>query len=264
MLKFSEKNPNSHLTVKKRKYLSFPSRFLLENNYLKGKVLDFGCGLGKDVEILSQQGINIVGYDPFYFNSFPKEKFDTIICNYVLNVLLPEEQAAVLMQISESLKPKGKCFISVRRDIKRNGFRFNPNYGCKVYQCNVKLPYKSICLKEHCEIYSYEHYTQNRESKNECRFCSPKGEDLITESATCYSIFERNSEIKGSAFVIPKIHTSNYFDLSLHHQIATLMVIEKTQQVIFNSLKPKEINVKFSLTKDEKIRHSFIQLIPIF
>jgi hypothetical protein len=36
--------------------------------------------------ILKLKGFNIVGYDPFYFPEYPIEKFDTIICFYVLNV----------------------------------------------------------------------------------------------------------------------------------------------------------------------------------
>ncbi len=265
MLKFSNENPNSHLTVKKRHYLSFPSRFLLKNNFLRGKVLDFGCGLGKDVEILSEKGIEIVGYDPFYFNSYPNEKFDTIICNYVLNVLLPKEQSIALMQISELLKPEGKCFFTVRRDIKRNGFRFNPKHNCKVYQCNVKLPYKSICLKEHCEIYLYEHFNKKRKLEDKCKLCFPSSEvSLITESATCYSVFEKNSEINGSALVIPKIHNSNFFSLNLHHQIATLMVVQRTQEIIFNLLKPKKINLELSLTQGQEPEHCFYRLSPIF
>lgn len=265
MINFSSENPNSRFTVKQRKYLSFPSRFLLENNLLNGKVLDFGCGLGKDVEILSQKGIDIIGYDPFYFNSYPDKKFDTIICNYVLNVLLPKEQATVLMQISELLKPQGKCFFTVRRDIKRNGFRFNTKHNCKVYQCNVKLPYKSISLREHCEIYLYEHFNKNNKIKNKCNFCYPSNEiNLITESATCYSAFEKNSKVKGSALVIPKIHVSNFFDLKLHHQIATLMVTQRTQKIISDLFKPKKLILELSLTKGLSSEHCFYRLIPIF
>ena len=78
-----------------------------------GKVLDFGCGIGKDVELLKHKGFDILGYDPFYFPELPKEKFDTILCFYVLNVLLPEEQAAVLMNVSSLLKPTGKAYFAV-------------------------------------------------------------------------------------------------------------------------------------------------------
>ena len=70
-------------------------RFLRTQELDSKTFLDFGCGIGKDVELLKAKGIDIVGYDPFYFPEFPTEKFDTILCFYVLNVLLPEEQAEV-------------------------------------------------------------------------------------------------------------------------------------------------------------------------
>ncbi|HEY9694428.1 MAG TPA: methyltransferase domain-containing protein [Oculatellaceae cyanobacterium] len=84
-----QKNKFSHLTAIERVYLSFPARFLIENNLLQGKILDFGCGFGNDVKLLQQKGLDITGYDPYYFPQYPNEKFDTIICFYVLNVLFP-------------------------------------------------------------------------------------------------------------------------------------------------------------------------------
>ncbi|MEO8399692.1 MAG: methyltransferase domain-containing protein [Ignavibacteriaceae bacterium] len=118
----SKDNPNSHLTVKERKFPSLPLRFLLENSLLNGNILDYGCGLGKDLEHLKKLNFNTVGYDPYYFPNYPQKKFDTIICFYVLNVLLPDEQSHVLMSLSELLKLGGKAYFAVRRDIKGTGF----------------------------------------------------------------------------------------------------------------------------------------------
>ena len=94
-----QKNQFSHLTAIERNYLSFPAQFLLNQNLLQGKILDFGCGFGNDVKILHQKGCDITGYDPYYFPEYPDTKFDTIICFYVLNVLFTEEQTNVLMEI---------------------------------------------------------------------------------------------------------------------------------------------------------------------
>ena len=55
----SPKNPNAHLTVKERDKPSYPTRILLNKGVLKGKILDFGCGLGKDVEFLKSKQFNI-------------------------------------------------------------------------------------------------------------------------------------------------------------------------------------------------------------
>jgi SAM-dependent methyltransferase len=86
-------NKFSHLTAMERTYLSFPAKVLLDKNLLQGNVLDFGCGFGNDVKILQKQGFDITAYDPYYFPEYPKERFHTIICFYVLNVLFAEEQA---------------------------------------------------------------------------------------------------------------------------------------------------------------------------
>ena len=88
----SNQNQNSHLTAIERTALSFPARTLLSNNKMKGKILDFGCGIGKDVELLKDKGFEVDGYEPFYFPEVPTEKYDTILCFYVLNVLLPNNK----------------------------------------------------------------------------------------------------------------------------------------------------------------------------
>jgi hypothetical protein len=87
----NNQNSNSHLTAIERTSLSYPARILLSKKKIKGKFLILVAALERC--ILKLKGFNIVGYDPFYFPEYPIEKFDTIICFYVLNVLLPEEQA---------------------------------------------------------------------------------------------------------------------------------------------------------------------------
>ena len=64
-------NPNSQLTAIERTSLSYPARTVQKQNKLLGKILDFGCGIGKDVEILTEKGFDITGYDPFYYPNFP-------------------------------------------------------------------------------------------------------------------------------------------------------------------------------------------------
>ena len=45
-------NSYNYLTAQKRKSLTFPAKHLLNKRLLCGEVLDFGCGYGKDVELL--------------------------------------------------------------------------------------------------------------------------------------------------------------------------------------------------------------------
>ena len=182
----SPQNPNSHLTVKERTQASFPVKYLLNQGLLRGRILDFGCGLGVDVAFLQARGFEAIGYDPHYAPDPPQGKFDTILCLYVLNVLLPEEQAHVLMAIAELLKPEGQAYFAVRRDIQRDGFRTHVKHNVSVYQCNVRLPYRSLLCTESAEIYEYRHYNQLPHSNpGACPFCAPDAErELLTESAT--------------------------------------------------------------------------------
>lgn len=245
----SPQNPNSHLTVKKRKWPSFPAKQLFLRGLIKGKILDFGSGLGVDVDFLKSNGLDCVAYDPYYKPDYPKEKFDTIICNYVLNILLPEEQAHVLMAVSELLKDNGKAYFAVRRDIKRGGFRYNPKHKCKTYQCNVVLPYKSILRTEHCEIYEYQHFNQIQRTGEtvNCDFCNPlQNREIITESATAYAIAKNLSPEKVEIFIVPKRHVNDYFELTFKEQCACWLVLNRVKSLLAQKYNFPEYQFKFN------------------
>jgi len=263
----NQQNIFSHLTAKERYSLSFPAKFLLSNKMLSGKVLDFGCGYGKDVELLKTSGIDIHGYDKYYFPEYPKEKYDTILCFYVLNVLLPEEQASVLMEISELLKPSGRAFIAVRRDLRFEGFRTHNVHQKKTYQCNVVLKSRSVFLNENCEIYEYRHYNQleKKGAINDCVFCNPSNEsELIVESATAFSVLDKFPVNTGHALIIPKRHTANYFDLSFKEQSACFFMLNRVRQILTNRYNPDGFNVGININKaaGQTVPHVHIHLIP--
>ncbi|WP_448266118.1 bifunctional class I SAM-dependent methyltransferase/HIT family protein [Nostoc sp. DSM 114159] len=260
-----QKNQFSHLTAIERSYLSFPAQFLLNQNLLQGKILDFGCGFGNDVRILRQKGCDITGYDPYYFPEYPDNKFDTIICFYVLNVLFAEEQTNVLMEVSHLLKPGGKAYYAVRRDIKREGFREHYVHKKPTYQCIARLPFTSICLDEYREIYEYVHYNHQRNSSNYCIFCNPhKNLKLLTESATAYAIFDGYPISKGHVLVIPKLHVSNYFELPLKEQSACWFMANKVQEIIKAEFEPDGFNVGMNINRSagQNIMHASIHIIP--
>ncbi len=258
-------NPYNHLTAKERDKLSYPARILLSKNLIKGKTLDYGCGLGKDVELLKKQGINISGYDKHYFPDYPTSNFDTILCFYVLNVLLPEEQTEVLIEISRLLKPRGKAYFAVRRDIKYEGFRTHKIHQKPTYQCIVKLGYKSIFKNENVEIYEYKHFNQIKRKNADCPFCNPEPErELILESATAYAIYDKFPVNEGHALIIPKRHCADYFSLSFKEQSACWFVLNKTKKIIFNEYHPDGFNVGININKEagQTISHVHIHLIP--
>jgi ATP adenylyltransferase len=135
---------NSHKTAIKRNSISAPARFLRQQKLLTGRVLDYGCGHGKDCEEL-----NIEGYDPYWRPQMPEGKFDTILCTFVVNVMSVSEQEQVLNNIKALLSTNGKVYITVRRDLIAEGLTSK-----HTYQRNVTLDLPVIyCKKNKFEIY---------------------------------------------------------------------------------------------------------------
>ena len=266
MIYQSPKNPYSHLTIKERRWPSFPTKQLFQRNVIRGRVLDFGSGTGVDVVFLKEKGFDVTAYDPHYAPEYPTGKFETILCNYVLNILLPEEQAHVLMAVSELLAPSGRAYFAVRRDIKHNGFRTHTERGVKVYQCNVVLPYKSVLLADHCEVYEYRHFNQLNDTKiTDCPFCRPDSErELITESATAYALFDKYPVSDGHALVIPKQHIANYFDLPDRAKTACWLMVDRVKMLLTQQFKPDGFNVGINAgdAAGQTIPHVHIHLIP--
>lgn len=262
----NNQNSNSHLTAIERTSLSYPARILLNQKKVKGKVLDFGCGIGKDVELLKNKGIDIIGYDPFYFPKFATEKFDTILCFYVLNVLLPEEQAEVLMNISNLLKPNGKAYFAVRRDIQYEGFRIHKIHKKETYQCLIKLTYSSVFKNENCEIYEYEHYTTLNKGNTDLSpfLVGEETRELIVETATVFSFYDKFPVSKGHSLVVPKRLVSNYFNLTLKEQTACWIVANKVKTILQEKYNPDGFNIGININADagQTIWHSHIHIIP--
>lgn len=152
-------NKNAKYTAIKRDKPSYPLRILLQQGKIKGEVLDFGCGFGTDAEELKEKGFDVERFDPNFFPDNPTRKFDTIICFYVLNVLLPEEQNKVMMQVSSLLKENGKAFFAVRRDLRYEGYRMHVKHKKKTYQCLVHMDQKSVFRNKNSEIYEFSHFT---------------------------------------------------------------------------------------------------------
>jgi len=107
-------------------------RQLYRDGYLIGKTLDYGCGHGYDAYLYKMDL-----YDPFYFPLMPEGPYDTITCNYVLNVIeSPVERRFVISDIQSLLAENGNAFITVRNDVKNlKGYTKK-----KTWQGHVSLP----------------------------------------------------------------------------------------------------------------------------
>ena len=259
-------NTFNYLTAKERDTPSFPLKFLRSKNMLKGHVLDFGCGFGKDVEFLKEKGQTITGYDPHYFPNFPEGKFDTILCFYVLNVLLLEQQAHVLMDISNLLNENGKAFFAVRRDLTHEGYRMHKIHKKQTYQCNIILPFKSVFKNDSCEIYEYQHYTfLNKSNQTISPFLAGNElRELLFESATAFSFFDKYPVSLGHTLVVPKSFGSNYFELSFKEQAACWLMVNRIKIELQRRFKPDGFNIGINVNEEagQTIFHCHIHIIP--
>jgi hypothetical protein len=92
---------------------SVPMAWFKTGGYLRGKILDYGCG--RDVPPSS---VDLARYDPAYFPDLDvlTKQYDTITLNYVLNVIpLEAHRVQVLLSLRALLKPGGMVLVSVYR-----------------------------------------------------------------------------------------------------------------------------------------------------
>lgn len=113
----------SHLTAITRKKPSLPTQYLYSVGLLYGEILDYGCGRGFDASYYFMDK-----YDKYYHPAKPKKLYDTIICNYVLNVVDLLEGEDIIKDIKSMLKHSGIAYITVRRDKYNEGFTHKGTY----------------------------------------------------------------------------------------------------------------------------------------
>ena len=255
-----------YLTAIKRTNLSVPTRYLLNKGLLKGRILDFGCGFGFDTDELQRQGLDIVGYDYYYRPDYPIGQFDTIICNYVLNVLEPYAQAEVMMNVSNLLKPTGTAYYAVRRDLEDEGFRLHAIHKQYTYQCKVKLPYQSLVNNSSYELYQYKHFNKLPRIEGEtCPFCClARRVEIICETATCVAFFDGYPVSPGHALIVPKRHVSSYFDLTHHEREAMNVMLQYVRQKVDERFHPDGYNIGINVGEaaGQSVFHVHMHLIP--
>lgn len=103
-----------------RKSPSKPTTIAYENNYIKGNVFDWGCGNGRDTKYLKELGLTVWSYDK-YLKPKPTPSeidfslIDTIICNYVINVIEDKnERSKLIKNLFLSSKKGTTILISAR------------------------------------------------------------------------------------------------------------------------------------------------------
>jgi len=118
---------HAHKTAISRSKASRPLRAALHINAVSGRVLDFGCGRGRDWKELRKLGYKVTGYDPHYAPKKPRGKFQTVLMTYVVNVLqIPQRDEALKLAWSY-VKKGGRLIVTVRSEaeIEREAARSN-------------------------------------------------------------------------------------------------------------------------------------------
>lgn len=257
-------NPHSGATAKDREGASYPTKQLLRRGLIQGRVLDFGSGHGADARALTRRGFDVTAYDPNHAPEKPVGPFDTVICQYVLNVLLPAEEPAALMEVSEYLAPDGVAYFAVRRDVGRGGYRMHRLHKVRTFQRTVTLPYESVLRNDFCEIYAYRHLSALGGVRG-CPFCrSASSRKVLTESADAYAISDGYPVSPGHALVIPKRHVVDYFDLTPDEQAACWAVANRAQAILADRHSPDGFNVGINSGRaaGQSVMHAHIHLIP--
>lgn len=104
-------------TAISRSALSVPTRYLLDNGLIKGKVFQQGRGKAEhDAEAMAAAASKYAEYDPTYA---PKRgalrgKYDTVVSNFVLNTLPPTVRDSAWKDIQRTVGRGGTAYISVR------------------------------------------------------------------------------------------------------------------------------------------------------
>jgi diadenosine tetraphosphate (Ap4A) HIT family hydrolase len=249
-MKKTKKRNNS--TIVDRTSDSFLTHFLLKRKLLVGEILDFGIGKYFNPSHLHKLGYNIVNYDRYNkHHEYPQKRFDTIICNTVLCALKPFDRSRVLMSVSDLLKPTGKAYFLAYKDLEDFP--------------NIILPYKSLFCNHILEIYEYRHYNQIKRDKTGCPFCDigPKVE-LICETANEVAFLDGYPVSQGHTLIVPKIHFTNYFDLSMQQQRSLWLVVNHCKKLMERRFHPDGFNVGINVNEaaGQTIPHVHIHLIP--
>ena len=170
------------------------------------------------------------------------------------------------MNVLSLLKSTRKAYFAVRRDIQYEGFRIHKIHKKETYQCTIKLPYASIYKNENCEIYEYEHYTSlHKDNANVSPFSTgEETRELIVETATVFSFYDKFPVSLVHALVVPKRLVSNYFDLTLKEQTVRSIVANKIKSILQQKYNPDGFNVGLNINEEaeQTIWHSHIHIIP--
>jgi len=89
-----------HLIAIRRNDLSLPVKCGLREGLIEPSmtIFDYGCGYGRDVELLAIRGFSAAGWDPAFFPDNPRHPADVVNLGYVVNVIESLDERRQAMQ----------------------------------------------------------------------------------------------------------------------------------------------------------------------
>ncbi len=99
----------------------------------------------------------------------------------------------------------------------------------------------------------------------DCPFCNPESDrEIILESESEFSMYDKFPVSKGHALIIPKRHCSDYFDLDYKEQSGCILMLNKVKQIISEKYKPDGFNIGINVgsSAGQTVNHVHIHLIP--
>lgn len=142
----------------RRSTISFGADWLVNQNLVNGRVLDYGCGFGFDADQFGWER-----FDPYYHQTKLEGDYDTIICNHVLNMLTRASRERAMQNIRSLLTDAGVAWLIVPRNIPQTGKAALR----KRIQNYVVLTLHSVYADEKREIYRMTNTSEFEDTTNE-------------------------------------------------------------------------------------------------
>ena len=88
--------------------------------------------------------------------------------------------------------------------------------------------------------------------------------ELIYESGTAFSFYDKFPVSLGHALILPKRLISNYFDLSIKEQMACWIMVNKVKGFLLNRFNPDGFNIGINIqeTAGQSVPHCHIHVMP--
>jgi len=99
----------------------------------------------------------------------------------------------------------------------------------------------------------------------QCPFCIiESGRDIILETDFSYCIFDKYPVSPGHILIIPKRHSTNYFENTNEEKIDLWFLVDRAVELIKSKYNPEGFNIGININEaaGQTVFHTHIHLIP--